>query len=221
MNEIRVAAASRPGFGNVASALPDALSALTFLVCWLVPSWLGYDWIKTLMLVMLIEFIVIHSSGFLLTMVYGDASRAAKTKALVAIGAFYLIFVGAFCLAFSALWPLIAFGWLLMSKFVVVWFDRKPDLAERHRQIDLWALSVAAYLGFVFATTLLPIPALGIDATARAAAAIPGTGAWVDEPQRVIVFGFLYFGTLALVKAGTWRVPAVLRTPKPMPPTGP
>jgi hypothetical protein len=61
-----------------------------------------------------------------------------------------------------------------------------------------WAVGAMAYLGAVFATTLLPVPELGIDAGVRAAADLPGGGLWIDEPQRVIAAGFLYFTMLGL-----------------------
>lgn len=146
---------------------------------------------KTLMLVMLIEFLVVHSSGFIGQIVLSDASRGIKLKAIVGFGAFYMLFVQAFCLALGEWWPVAAFGWLLVGKFLMVVLERRPRPEERQRLTSLWALSVVAYLFAVFATVLLPVPEFGIDATAREAAAIPGSGLWVEQPQTVVAAGLL------------------------------
>lgn len=183
------------------SALPDAATATLYAICWFAPATLGYDWIKTLMLVMLIEFLVVHSGGFIGQTVLSDASRGIKLKAIVGFGAFYMLFVLAFCFALGEWWPIAAFGWLLVGKFLMVVLEPKPRAEERQRLTSLWALSVVAYLFAVFATVLLPVPEFGIDATAREAAAIPGSGLWVEQPQTVVAAGLLYFAVLAWVKA--------------------
>lgn len=115
------------------SALPDAATATLYAICWAVPAKLGYPWIKTLMLVMLIEFLVVHSSGFIGQIVLSDASRGIKLKAIVGFGAFYMLFVQAFCLALGEWWPVAAFGWLLVGKFLMVVLERRPRAEERQR----------------------------------------------------------------------------------------
>jgi hypothetical protein len=190
------------------SALPDAATATLYAICWFAPATLGYDWIKTLMLVMLIEFLVVHSGGFIGQTVLGDASRAIKVKAIVGFGAFYMLFVLAFCAAVGQWWPIAAFGWLLVGKFLMVVLEPKPRAEERQRLTSIWILSVVAYLFAVFATVLLPVPEFGIDATARAGAAIPGSGLWVEQPETVIAAGLVYFSILAWAKVADIRMPA-------------
>jgi hypothetical protein len=189
------------------SALPDAATATLYAICWFAPATLGYDWIKTLMLVMLIEFLVVHSGGFIGQAVLGDAPRSTKIKAIVGFGAFYMLFVLAFCAAVGEWWPIAAFGWLLVGKFLMVVLEPKPREEERQRLTAIWAASVVAYLFAVFATVLLPVPEFGIDAAARAGAAIPGSGLWVEQPETVIAAGLIYFSLLAWVKASGVRMP--------------
>ena len=66
------------------------------------------------------------------------------------------------------------------------------------------------------AETSPPAEGVGIAPT-RARMALPGSGLWIDEPQRPIAMGAYYFGLLALVELTDWGIP------KPrfaQPPTG-
>ncbi len=187
--------------GRIAAALPDAFSCAVFLLVWIGPLTLGAVWVKNLMITMLLEFLTVHSGGFIGTTLASDsATRATKSKVVVGFGAFYLLFAGAFSLAFEAWWPVAVFAWLLLAKFALVWLAPLPGPAERQRQGYLVGASVVGYIGGVFLTLFLPLPELGIDASVREAAAIPGSGAWVDEPHRVVAFGALYFGFMAWAK---------------------
>jgi hypothetical protein len=162
------------------------------------PTSVGAEWVKTLMIVMLVEFLVVHSGGFIgMTVVDPSKSRATKAAVVLGFGALYLLFAGAFSLAFGEWWPLAAFGWLLLGKFAVVLFAPVAGPQERARQGFLMGTSVAAYVGGVFFTTIVPMPQLGVDDAVRAAAAIPGSGLWVEQPHRVLAFGLLYFALMA------------------------
>ncbi len=184
--------------GRAVAAVPDAANAVFFAWVWLFPLSVGAGWVKSLMIVMLLEFLVVHSSGFIgMTVVDPGKSRKLKAGVIAGFGAFYLLFAGAFSLAFGEWWPLAAFGWLLVGKFALVLFAPVPGAQERARQGYLMATSLAGYVGGVFLTSLLPMPQLGVDDAVRAAAGIPGSGLWVDEPERVLAFGVLYFGLMA------------------------
>lgn len=184
--------------GRAVSALPDAANAVAFAWVWMFPLSVGAGWVKSLMIVMLLEFLVVHSSGFIgMTVVDPGKSRATKVGVITGFGLLYLLFAGAFSLAFGEWWPLAVFGWLLLGKFALVLFAPVPGAHERSRQGYLMATSLVAYVGGVFLTSLAPVPQLGIDDAVRSAAAIPGSGLWVEEPQRVLAFGMLYFAIMA------------------------
>jgi len=118
--------------------------------------------------------------------------------AVLGFGAFYLAFVLAFAFIFERTWAIWAFSWLLVSKLATIWFE--PSTAESLRQQQLWVLSAACYLLGAFATTLLPLPRLGITPEVVAQLGLPGSGLWVEQPQKVVAFGLLYFGLLATAK---------------------
>ena len=118
------------GLADVLSALPDFCLPATFLITWVRPLAFGDRMVAYLMLVMLLEFIVVHSAGFM-----GSAAMGSGDRRKGAV--FYLVFVGI--------------------------------------------------------TTVLPLPKLGITAAVVSAQELPGEGLWIEQPHRVIAFGFLYF----------------------------
>lgn len=197
--------------GQAIAALPDAISSAVFLAVWIAPGLLGAVWVKNLMVTMLLEFLTVHSGGFIGTTVANpDASRWTKTKVVLGFGCFYLLFAGAFSLAFEAWWPLLVFGWLLLAKLGVVWLSPVPTTQEQARQTTFTGYAIGGYVIGVMLTSILPVPQLGIDDAVAAAAAIPGSGLWVDEPHRVVAFGALYFGFMAWAK-WSWK-PGGLRS---------
>ncbi len=60
---------------------------------------------------------------------------------------------------------------------------------------------VGAYVFGVFATIVLPVPRLGITPEVVAGQGFTSSGAWIEEPQRVIAFGVLYFTILGLFES--------------------
>src|SRR5690606_12568989 len=108
---------SLPRFERALAALPDAVTASAFLALWLHPLAFGASGVRNGMLVMLVEFILIHSSAFLTAIAFAEGTPRAKRLAMLAgAGLLYLVFIGAFSLAFHAWWPFFAFGWLLLGK---------------------------------------------------------------------------------------------------------
>jgi hypothetical protein len=191
--------------GRVFAALPDAVSCAMFLLVWFAPGVPGAVWVKNLMVTMLLEFLTVHSGGFIGTTVANpEASRLAKTRVVLGFGSLYLLFAGAFSLAFEAWWPLAVFAWLLLAKLAVVWLAPLPTAQEQARQTAFTGFAIGGYVLGVMLTSILPVPRFAIDDAVATAAAIPGSGLWVDEPHRVIAFGALYFGFMAWAK-GSWQ----------------
>lgn len=187
------------------AALPDGVSAIVFACLWLFPLAFGEAGVRNAMLVMLVEFILIHATAFLGAAAFAEsASRTRRVAMLAGFALLYLGFIAAFSAAFEAWWPFLAFGWLLLGKLRVIFHAR--DDAGAQGFPGLWALSALAYLGAVFATVFLPLPRLGLGTEVLPQLQLPGSGLWVEQPHRVVAGGLLYFGVLAWVK---WRgVPA-------------
>lgn len=211
-----ISGAQRSPLERGVSALPDALTALYFLSLWLFPLMYGPHAMRNALLLMLVEFLLLHASVFLgHTAFSASLSRQAKLLRIGGFMLFYAVFIGLWAFVFRAWWPLLAFGWLLLSKFAGV-FGREADNAERLvRMKSLWVIGAMAYLGGVFATVMLPLPQLGITEKALASFDMPVTGIWAEQPQTLAAFGLLYFGTLALVKWRGWRLPRIGATAAP------
>lgn len=184
------------------AALPDAVTAGLYLLVWISPLTLGAIWVKNLMVVMLLEFLTVHSGAFIgAPLADPNVSRGRKVGIVLGFGAFYMLFATGFSLAFDAWWPAAAFGWLLLAKFMTIFVNPDTSGNETRRQHALLAAGITAYVGGMFFTALVPMPDFGITAEVRAAAAIPGSGHWVEHPESVIAFGFLYFSLMAAAKA--------------------
>lgn len=177
----------------IGAAVPDLLLGLVFLVAWIDPDRLGGAPVGPLVLTMLIEFIVVHSSGFMGTVMVGDLPRERKLASLLGLIAFYTLFVAGFAVAFKTWWPLASFWGLMFNRLLSVLFGQAPTGDERSFAQRSWAVGALLYLGFAFVTVLLPLPRLGMTPMTVSAQQLPGSGLWVSQPWRVLAFGFLYF----------------------------
>lgn len=178
---------------DIAAAIPDIALSAVFLLTWVAPGTMLRGTITYLMLLMLLEFIIVHSSAFMGSVMLGDLPRTRKATTLVGIGGFYTLFVGAFSLAFKTWWPLWSFWGLTVNRLLSVLIGQAPDGERRILLQKNWAVSAVSYLVLCFVTVLLPLPRLGLTADVVSRESLPGSGLWVDQPHRVIAFGFLYF----------------------------
>jgi hypothetical protein len=193
-----------PRFERLFAALPDAITSGVFAWIWLYPFALGEGAVRNAMLVMLVEFILVHASGFLGVTVLADTvARSKRIMVLLGFGLFYLLFIGIFMTVFREWWPLAAFGWLLFGKFAGV-IGKPASSRQRLRIVAGWGLSVLFYIVGAFATILLPIPQLGIGDEIIPALGLTGSGLWVEQPHRVVAFGTLYFALTAWSKWRDW-----------------
>ncbi len=164
-----------------------------FLVTWIAPDASWALPLSAALLTMLLEFVVVHSAGFMGAAALGGGTRRKRVLSIVGLGAFYTLFVGGFALAFQTWWPLGAFWALTLNRSLSILFDPTPGPAQRMHIRKSWAAITMSYLAAVFFTTLVPMPELGIDGAVVADAGLSGGGLWVDHPERVVAAGFLHF----------------------------
>jgi hypothetical protein len=62
---------AQAGLGRIASAAPDGVTALVYAITWCAPFSFGIGTVKALMLVMLMEFVLVHASGFFFAVALG------------------------------------------------------------------------------------------------------------------------------------------------------
>ena len=177
----------------VGAALPDLCMGAVFLTAWLAPERLPAHAIAPLTLVMLLEFIVVHSGGFAGFVILGPLAPDRKLLALIGLGCFYTLFVGSFALGFHTWWPLASFWALMLNRMLSVLLGQAQSGDERAMLQRGWAAGVIFYLAFTFVTIILPLPRLGLTPEVVSAQRLPGSGIWIGQPWRVMAFGFLYF----------------------------
>lgn len=199
---------------RVTAALPDAVTSCLFVVLWIAPLAFGERGVGHGVLVVLVEFVMIHAAvllplaiGLLAARVRG---RAGSVLAAAGCIAAYLFFVAALSFAFDSWWPCLAFTWMIASKFLVGMPAPNAQRGTGDRYAATWALSGGAYVLLAIATVLLPIPELGFATVGSADFDLPhgATGIWIRDPQRPIAFGAIHFATLAWIK---WRMLAPAR----------
>ena len=183
---------------DVVAAVPDLLLAGTFLVTWVAPYTFGDLTVKRLLLLMLLEFIVVHSAGFMGAAAISDLPKAKIVGAMLGLGLLYSLFAGAFSLAFSSWWPLAAFWGLMANRLLGVLVGQPAEGREREFVMASWAAGAGAYLLSVFATVFTPVPRLGITPAVVSTLSLPGSGLWIEEPHRVVASGVIYFGLVGL-----------------------
>jgi len=158
--------------------------------------------VKWLLLVMLMEFIIIHSSAFMGSVAFASADRSRRSVSILGFAAFYTLFAGAMSLAFRSWWPIASFWGQTVNRLLGVIVGQVPDAEQKAFVMRGWVAAILFYLGGCMATIMLPVPRLGITSTVVAAQHIPGSGLWVDHPEKVIAFGVLYFALTAWSELG-------------------
>lgn len=199
-------ASPTPRTVRLIGALPDMLTGLACVVVWLFPFAFGPDAVKTIVLMMLMEFVLVHGTGFFTGIVFAD--RLAKVQRLLLMAGllcFYSLFVAAFCMHFKAWWPVWMFLWLVLSKVAWIFLSSRDRSREAHRQMQAWAFSTVAYIGAVFAGLLLPLPRLGLGADVVAQLGLPGSGEWIERPHTAVAGMALYYFANAWFKWFTDR----------------
>lgn len=184
---------SSPALRGLAAAIPDFCISVFFLAAWLEPFRFGSGVIHALLLTMVLEFIIVHSSGFMGVVSFSKTGSSKKLLWLLGLGLLYTLFVGAFCLSEGVLWPLISFWGLTINRMLVVVLNPAPQDSPGLYLGASWGMSVVFYLGATFLTLMAPVPELGLAGYSPDDFGLSGGGIWIEEPHRVVAFGFIYF----------------------------
>ncbi len=194
----------------------NAWIAAMFFITWFYPNTFGPLTVHHLTFVMLMEFIVVHASGFFGALAARDESRASRAGMFAALTALYTLFAAAFAAMYGGWWPLWAFWGLIMSRFPTVVL-RPPDRDGQAALMMNWAAMTVLYLFGAFGTSALPVPPFGVTAAVIAAQHFKDKGLWPEEPYRVMAFGSIYFTGLTLVAVlNEWFVLKAARNRPPM-----
>lgn len=196
----------RPTTPDILAALPDFLIAGTAILTWVDPTVLGVEKVGYFVLLMLLEFIVVHSAAFMGSVAFGKAPRMGRVGAILGLGLFYTLFVGAFALGFHKTWPLWAFWTLVLNRLAGVLLGQGGDDGAQAVVRAGWAASVVFYLLATFLTLFIPLPRLGVTPAVVAAQHFTSSGAWIEQPWRVLAMAAVYYTLqgVSTLKAHGW-----------------
>ena len=179
------------------------MASLFFLSWWWPRSIDHGRWVKLGVGILAIEFLVIHSSAFLIS---ASAAKpgAGRTRSLIGLGALYVFFGIAIALAFRS-WEILASFLAVMSgRFWTVW--TAPEGASTAMFRFRAAAGTVLYLVLVFLTILLPVPQGGITPEVlREVWPNAGSGLWQRHPETALATGAVYFLVLGLIEARPLR----------------
>ena len=180
--------------GKLISAIFDVSLAAVFLVTWVSPESSLAQPPALLLLIMLIEFITMHSTAMLGSVWMSDKSTNERLRSVGLLTLMYAAFVGAFSAGFSTWAPFIGFWLLTANRVVGMLLGGRPTKQMKEAAERSWARSVVLYIAGAFVTTFVGVPRLGLTPAVMESIDIPGGGVWVEEPWRVLGFGVFYFG---------------------------
>ncbi len=183
---------------SVLDAFPDFSLGVLYLMTWIFPLALERKMVSHLVLVLIMEFIILHSSAFMGINIISNAKRSTKSWRLIGLGLFYTIFVGGFSLAFGVWWPIVAFWGLTLNRVMGIFLNQPPTGAERVTVMASWAVGTVFFLGSAVVSGVVPLPRLGITDKVIALQESQASGSWVEEPQTAMAFGFLYFTLMSI-----------------------
>ena len=197
------------------AAIPDLLTAAGFLLIWLRTDLTGPAWVANGVATMLLEFFVVHASGFFVVILYSDGARARRSLYLAGLSSLYLLIITGYAWGMHAWWMIGAFFWLGFGKGVALWSKSEAGDRDRRQMAAMvgWAASVVCYLGAAAASVLLQWPAYGVTPALIQAAGYGSGGVWEEQPYRALAAGALYFGAMALLRLLIGLT--LLRTPRP------
>ena len=197
-----MAASAAPGFpwAHLVAAIPDFGLAGFFAISWVAPYTFGDHMLSRLELMMLMEFIILHSSAFLACAMTFPKLRILRIGGVIGLGLFYTMFVGVFSLSFHTWWPIASFWVLLSNRMLAIVMGKAPQERDMDFIILGWAVGVACYLGYALLTAMANIPRLGVTLPVQQAQPASVGGLWAEQPWRVIAFGTFYYVTIAVTE---------------------
>lgn len=190
------------GVRAVAGSASDLFLAGGFLITWLHPYTFGQFAVKHFVVLMLLEFLVVHATGFLGAVTSRDMPFGARVLIYSVLLMFYGLMAFGMLFGMGSYWPALGFSLMLLGKAPNIIRPQHDDDAMMPIMAN-WAGMVCLYLFGAFATLMLDVPALGITPEVITLQDLGVGGEWPEKPYIVMAFGTIYFTGLALLNVIT------------------
>ena len=184
------------------AALPDLLTAAVATWGWFDPSGWRHALVGYAVLMMLVEFVLIHASGLFGMAITPGQAHPLSRRLLVGVLLFYLVLVGGFAWDFGDPWVFAGAAWLLLAKAWPLLGGDRTRISQAQRA--MWGASIVYYLLAVAATVLLPVPRLGITGHGGDYDMAGQGGLWASQPHTAIAALAIYFLLLGLTRLAGW-----------------
>lgn len=191
---------------NTMDASPDFIMALAFLATWIEPTALGNNMLNYFSLIMLLEFIIIHSAGFMGFAIISGKTIFQKISRVIGLGLFYSLFVWAFCASTGETWPMAAFWILLLNRILGGIFEKESETTFQTVVMVRWGWSVFCYLISIAFSAMMPIPRFGWSDEIVQQLGSGGKGLWLEQPHTLLAAGFFYFLLISIFEMYGHRV---------------
>ena len=187
------------------AAAPDLALGVAFLVSWIAPNLIGPERARLATRLMLLEFIVVHSAVFVGYLATRHHLRIVNAAMGLGVSAAYALFVWVIVSVTGEMWMFWSFAALTANRLMTLVVPGVPDSRRAAQLGTRWVLSTILYIVWIGFTTIVPIPAMGLDSST--VGFLPTeSGLWVKEPQRVVVAAAGYFFSQAYLDLRPPRV---------------
>lgn len=186
-------------------SVPDLFLAAGFFITWHRPYTFGEFAVKHFMALMLLEFLVVHATGFLGALTSRDTPFYERILIYSVLMVFYGLMSFGMLVGMGSYWPALGFTLMLLGKAPNVFRPQHGDDAMMGIMSN-WAAMVCLYLFGVFATAVYELPPYGVTPEVIAAQNFETGGEWPEKPYTVMAFGAIYFTGLALLNVVTQYV---------------
>jgi hypothetical protein len=196
------------------SAIPLFCLAYVLFQVWIDPlAWDNGRWVPYGVGLLVLEFLVLHSSAFISAYSAKKLSPTENVKIFAGLFVFYLLMAVGIALSTQSLDLLWVLAAIMVSRFIQAW--RATPQAQKNAQARS-AFGICLYLAVVAGTVFIDLPAMGItqevlDSTYPSR----GGGIWEKHPQRAIAGGGVYFAVLGVAELTFLRAKASTETAIP------
>jgi hypothetical protein len=167
-------------------------------------------WVRYAVGLMALEFIILHSGGFMGAMAASTESLKKRVQAFLGLFVFYSLFAYGFAKMVDSFQILYVYGFIMLGRFITIIIasgEGKSQILSRS------AFGTMVYMAAVFATLFIPVPELGVTHEVLEQVYPDRRGGeWEQNPEIAIAAGIIYFSALALYEIYlVWKVPEVAK----------
>ena len=194
---------------NLTGAACNFALAWTYWIAWWNPARLGETMVTYLVFLMILEFLLMHSSIFFGAYVMARDDSKERLKSIVLLASVYSVCALGVSVGAKSVWPFVLLWWVTLSRFLPALL-RGPAPGDQENHLRRAAPCAVFYLFGAFFCSFYPLPKLGLNSSLHG----HGGGLWMDEPYRALAFGVFYFFLLGNVELTTANQPKAKPTSK-------